>query len=78
MLDRYAARRDRLWPRSSPAFFVTRTGHRATQRWADEAFARLLALAGISTPHGRRAAEAGIGIPEKERAGDRTGCHPSQ
>jgi integrase/recombinase XerD len=54
MLSRYATRRDRLCPQSSPAFFVTRTGRRATQRWADEAFARLLALAGISTPHGRR------------------------
>ncbi len=54
MLSRYAARRDRLCPRSSPAFFVTRTGRRATQRWADEAFARLLALAAIDTPPGRR------------------------
>lgn len=54
MLRRYAARRDRLCPQPSPAFFTTRTGHRATQRWADEAFARLLALAGISTPPGRR------------------------
>jgi integrase/recombinase XerD len=54
MLDRYAARRDQLCPRSSPAFFVTRTGRRAAQRWADETFARLLALAGITAPPGRR------------------------
>jgi integrase len=54
MLARYAARRDTLCPQPSPAFFVTRTGRRATQRWADETFARLLALAGITTPPGRR------------------------
>ena len=54
MLARYAARRDQLCPQSSPAFFVTRTGRRATQRWADETFARLLALAGITAQAGRR------------------------
>jgi integrase/recombinase XerD len=54
MLGRYAARRDALCPRSSPAFFVARTGRRATQRWADETFARLLALAGITAPPRRR------------------------
>jgi integrase len=54
MLARYADRRDQLCPQPSPAFFVTRTGRRATQRWADETFARLLALAGITAPPGRR------------------------
>lgn len=54
MLAWYASRRDQLCPQSSPAFFVTRTGRRATQRWADQTFARLLALAGITAPPGRR------------------------
>lgn len=54
MLGRYAARRDQSCPQSSPAFFVTRTGLRPTQGWADGTFARLLALAGITAPPGRR------------------------
>lgn len=54
MLARYAARRYQLCPQASPAFFVTRTGRRMQQRWADETFARLLALAGIAAPPGRR------------------------
>lgn len=55
MLAGYAARRDRLCPHpASPAFFITSTGHRAQQRGVQETFARLLALAGIPTPPGRR------------------------
>jgi integrase/recombinase XerD len=55
MLAGYARRRDRLCPRSaSPAFFITGTGQRAQQRGVQETFARLLALAGIPTPPGRR------------------------
>ena len=55
MLAGYAARRDRLCPHpASPAFFITSTGHRAQQRGVQETFARLLALAGIGTPPGRR------------------------
>jgi integrase/recombinase XerD len=54
MLGQYAARRDQLCPQSSPAFFVTRAGRRPTQGWADGTFARLLALAGITAPPGRR------------------------
>jgi integrase/recombinase XerD len=55
MLGRYAARRDRLCPRpASPALFITSTGRRAQQRGVQETFARLVVLAGISTPPGRR------------------------
>jgi len=55
MLAGYAARRDRLCPDPvSPAFFTTRTGHRAGQSWAHGTFTRLLAQAGISQPRGRR------------------------
>lgn len=55
MLAGYAARRDRLCPApASPAFFITTTGRRAQQRGVQETFARLLALAGIGTPPGRR------------------------
>lgn len=55
MLTAYARRRDQLCPRpASPAFFITSTGHRAQQRGVQETFARLLALAGIETPPGRR------------------------
>lgn len=55
MLAGYAARRDRLCPLpASPAFFITSTGQRARQRGVAETFARLLALAGIHTPPGRR------------------------
>jgi integrase/recombinase XerD len=55
MLTGYAARRDQLCPRpASPAFFITSTGQRARQRGAQETFARLVVLAGIRTPPGRR------------------------
>jgi site-specific recombinase XerD len=55
MLDRYAARRDRLCPHpASPALFITSTGQRARQRGVAETFARLVVLAGIATPPGRR------------------------
>jgi integrase len=55
MLARYAARRDRLCPRpASPALFITSTGQRAQQRGVAETFARLVVLAGIATPPGRR------------------------
>ncbi|HEY2488554.1 MAG TPA: tyrosine-type recombinase/integrase [Streptosporangiaceae bacterium] len=55
MLAAYAARRDRLCPApSSPAFFLTRTGRRPVQGWAQNTFARLLIQAGIGQPPGRR------------------------
>jgi len=55
MLARYAARRDRLCPHpASPALFLTSTGQRARQRGVAETFARLVVLAGIATPPGRR------------------------
>ena len=55
MLAGYATRRDRLCPHpASPAFFVTSTGQRAAQRGVAETFARLVALAGIAAPPGRR------------------------
>ncbi|HKR49808.1 MAG TPA: tyrosine-type recombinase/integrase, partial [Pseudonocardiaceae bacterium] len=55
MLTDYATRRDRLCPdTTSPAFFITRTGQRMQQRWVQETFAKLLALADIPTPPGRR------------------------
>jgi integrase len=55
MLAGYAARRDRLRPDpASPAFFITSTGQRAGQRGVAETFARLVTLAGITVPPGRR------------------------
>jgi integrase/recombinase XerD len=55
MLARYAARRDRLCPHAaSPAFFITSSGRRARQRGVHETFARLVALAAIPVPPGRR------------------------
>jgi site-specific recombinase XerD len=55
MLAGYAARRDRLCPHpASPALFITSTGQRAAQRGVAETFARLVTLAGIATPPGRR------------------------
>ncbi len=55
MLTGYAARRDRLCPAAaSPAFFITRAGHRLQQRWVQQTFARLLILAGIAAPPARR------------------------
>jgi integrase/recombinase XerD len=55
MLAGYAARRDRLCPNTaSPAFFVTGTGRRMQQRWVQQTFAKLLAMAEIQAPPGRR------------------------
>lgn len=55
MLAGYAARRDRLCPHPpSPALFITSTGQRARQRGVQETFARLVVLAGIAVPPGRR------------------------
>jgi integrase/recombinase XerD len=55
MLTRYAARRDRLCPHTaSPAFFVTGTGRRMQQRWVQQTFAKLLIMAEIRVPPGRR------------------------
>jgi integrase/recombinase XerD len=55
MLTRYTARRDRLCPHpASPALFLTSSGQRARQRGVAETFARLVVLAGIATPPGRR------------------------
>ena len=54
MLAAYAARRDSLCPSpASPAFFITRTGRRPVQGWAQDAFARLLIQASkIGQPRG--------------------------
>jgi integrase/recombinase XerD len=55
MLAGYATRRDRLCPHpASPALFITTTGHRVQQRGVQETFARLVVLAGVATPPGRR------------------------
>jgi integrase len=55
MLAGYAARRDRLCPDAvSPGFFLTTTGRRVQQRGVQASFAKLLVLAGIPTPPGRR------------------------
>ena len=55
MLAGYARRRDQLCPHpGSPALFITSTGQRARQRGVAETFARLVVLAGIATPPGRR------------------------
>jgi site-specific recombinase XerD len=55
MLAGCATRRDQLCPAAvSPSFFVTTTGHRVQQRGAQQTFAKLLVLAGIDTPSGRR------------------------
>lgn len=55
MLARYAARRDRLCPdTASPAFFVTRSGQRMQPSWVQQTFAKLLVLADVQTPSGRR------------------------
>jgi integrase len=55
MLTGYAARRDQLCPTPvSPGFFLTTTGRRVQQRGVQETFARLLVLADIDTPPGRR------------------------
>ncbi len=55
MLARYAARRDLLCPAAtSPSFFLTTTGHRPLQRGLQQTFAKLVVLAEIPTPPGRR------------------------
>jgi integrase/recombinase XerD len=55
MLAGYALRRDQLCPHpASPAFFITSTGQRVQQRGVAETFARLVVLAGIQAPPGRR------------------------
>jgi integrase len=55
MLTRYAARRDLLCPAAtSPSFFLTTTGHRPLQRGLQQTFAKLVVLAEIQTPPGRR------------------------
>jgi hypothetical protein len=55
MLAGYATRRDQLCPAAvSPSFFVTTTGHRVQQRGVQQTFAKLLVLAGMDTPSGRR------------------------
>jgi site-specific recombinase XerD len=55
MLAGYAARRDRLRPAAvSAGVFLTTTGRRVQQRGVQQTFARLLVLAGIGTPSGRR------------------------
>jgi len=55
MLAGHAARRDRLCPHpAGPAFFTTSTGRRVQQRGVAQTFARLVTLAGIAVPPGRR------------------------
>jgi len=55
MLAGYAARRDQLRPAAvSPSFFITTTGHRVQQGGVQQTFAKLLVLAGVETPPGRR------------------------
>jgi integrase/recombinase XerD len=55
MLAAYAARRDQLCPAAvSAGFFLTTTGHRVQQRGVQQTFAKLLVLAGIGAPSGRR------------------------
>jgi integrase/recombinase XerD len=55
MLIRYTARRDLLCPAATSAsFFLTATGRRPLQRGLQQTFAKLLVLAEIQTPSGRR------------------------
>ena len=55
MLRRYAARRDQLCPTpATRCFFVSTAGTPLHASGADAVFTRLLALAGIGTPPGRR------------------------
>jgi integrase len=55
MLRRYAARRDRLCPAPRcDRFFLTRAGTPLSHGQLQDAFARLLAHAGITVPAGQR------------------------
>ncbi|WP_433192198.1 tyrosine-type recombinase/integrase [Nocardia sp. CA-107356] len=55
MLGRYAERRDRLCPATgSASFFLTTRGHRPQPSSLQHTFAKLLVLAEIPTPPGRR------------------------
>jgi integrase/recombinase XerD len=55
MLEDYTARRDRLCPLvCADSFFLTGFGWRPRQRGIQDTFARLLTLAEIETPAGRR------------------------
>jgi integrase/recombinase XerD len=55
MLAGYAVRRDRLCHTPvSPGFFLTSTGRRVQHRGVHQIFTRLLAVADIHTPPGRR------------------------
>ena len=55
MLGDYAVRRDRLCPGARcPEFFINTAGNRVRVKDADVTFARLLALAGVHAPPGRR------------------------
>lgn len=55
MLTRYSSRRDLLCPTpDSASFFLTSTGQRPLQRGLQETFVKLLMLADIPTPAGRR------------------------
>ena len=55
MLEQYAAHRDRLCRLArADSFFLTAGGRRPLQRGIQETFARLLTLAEIETPPGRR------------------------
>jgi integrase/recombinase XerD len=55
MLGRYAARRDLLCPAATSAsFFLTTAGHRPLQTGLQQTFAKLVVLAEIQTPPGRR------------------------
>lgn len=55
MLGDYVARRDRLCPGARcPEFFINTAGNRVRVKDADVTFARLLALAGVHAPPGRR------------------------
>lgn len=55
MLESYAARRDRLCPGTMcPGFFLSSTGRRVQQSAVQHTFAKLLVLAEVQTPPGRR------------------------
>lgn len=55
MLEDYAQRRDRLCPRvCADSFFLTAWGRRPRQRGIQDTFARLITLAEVAPPTGRR------------------------